>query len=145
MARTRALHASPARAAAPIPPARTSSRGAAAPPPAFDGLVRALFARLTGGLADMAASNAGFAVEADADGERWTLRTGAGAAYELRADALARRVVLTAPGTSFSGGGAMRYRWDASHGEWLDDENGHLLFDKLSRDLVAACKGYPTW
>ena len=39
----------------------------------------------------------------------------------------------------------MRYRFNTTQGEWVDENNGHLLFDKVSRDLVAACNGFPTW
>jgi frataxin-like iron-binding protein CyaY len=122
---------------------RTAAAAAAASPAAFRAAVGQLFSRVVNGLTAVAEANAGFAVEHTEEAVR--IVTGDGATYQLRAETPALRVVLSAPATSFSGSGEQRYLWDAARGEWVDEKDRHLLFDKLTRDLVAAVKGYPTW
>ena len=111
----------------------------------FSLLFTTLLDRITRGLAPMAAVNEGFALAPalTTHADELSLTVAGEMRFILRADRGAARVVLAMPATSFSGGGDMRYRYDERKQEWVDEHDGHLLIEKLSRDLVAALKGYP--
>jgi CyaY protein len=52
-----------------------------------------------------------------------------GARFVLNRQSAARQMWLAA------GARAWHYRWDASRQAWLDDRDGHELFDRLAREV----------
>jgi CyaY protein len=52
-----------------------------------------------------------------------------GARFVLNRQSAARQMWLAA------GARAWHYRWDASRGAWLDDRDGHELFDRLAQEV----------
>src|SRR4051794_24679647 len=112
-----------------------AARSAAKAEPPFSTVAARLLERLETGLLPLKEANHGLIVEASPTD--LVVVTSGGARTHLHVNSDTARVELTAPPTSFSGGGEQHYRWDAAQGEWIDEVDGHLLFDKLTRDLIA--------
>lgn len=108
------------------------------PPADFEAEVQKLLKHVAKGLENMKDSNEMFDVHVSKDGLK--LNTGSSGVFTLRVNREAGLVELHSPVTS-----GHAYKFNAENGWWEEVQDGHKLLELLTRDLIQACRGYPTF
>lgn len=124
---------------------QAAARAAALAP--FQPLIDELFAYVSRALADMSHVNEGMTVERDGMALRIYTGPGSGAAtghrtFTLQADPATRLVSYASPSKA---NGLVAYKWEPKTGQWVCKEDGHLLVELMTRELLIYCKGMPNF